>query len=126
MPKPRLPHAEARLLKALAHPVRLQIARVLALEESCVCHLEARLRLRQAYLSQQLAVMREAGLISERKVGTFVYYRLAERSLIDVISAARAVTGSTEIPLPELDPAECGCPRCGERIREDRLDAASG
>ncbi len=123
MPRRDLPYAEARLLKALAHPVRMQIARILAQEESCVCHLEARLRLRQAYLSQQLAVLRAAGLIAERKVGTFVYYRLEDPGVLEIVSAARAVTGSSEPALRELGPTECGCPRCGERTQEVRIRA---
>jgi len=126
MPRSSLPNAEARLLKALAHPVRIQIAMALAQEESCVCHLEARLHLRQAYLSQQLGVMHEAGLLSERRVGTFVYHRLANPKLRDVIRAARAVTGSRGQPIPRLDPTDCACPRCGDTPRAKSRPPRSG
>ena len=118
MPKRRLPVAEARLLKALAHPVRLQIARILGQEESCVCHLEARTGLRQAYLSQQLSILREAGLLAERRVGTFIHYRLADPRLSEVIASVQRVAGSADRPLPPLDPARCSCPRCSEQAQQ--------
>ena len=57
------PYKNAALrLKALAHPVRLQILDMLrADDEVCVCHMEAAFGKRQAYISQQLMVLREAG-----------------------------------------------------------------
>ena len=89
--------AEARLLKALAHPVRLQIARIVGQEESCVCHLQARTGLGQAYLSQQISILREEGLVAERRVGTFIYYRLADPRLVEVIASVQRITASTEV-----------------------------
>lgn len=121
MPKSRLPVVEARLLKALAHPVRLQIARIVGQEESCVCHLECRTGLRQAYLSQQLSILREAGLLAERRVGTFIYYRLADPRLAEVIASVQRVAGSVDRSLPPLDPARCSCPRCSELAQQVSL-----
>ena len=51
----------ATIMKALVHPVRLQILQVLRDGEACVCHLEAVLNQRQAYISQQLMRLRDAG-----------------------------------------------------------------
>src|SRR5690349_29500 len=51
---------QARLFHALMHPARLTILNTLRDGEACVCHLEARLGYRQAYLSQQLAALRAA------------------------------------------------------------------
>jgi DNA-binding transcriptional ArsR family regulator len=45
--------------KALAHPVRLQILDMLRSGEACVCHMETALNKRQAYISQQLMVLRD-------------------------------------------------------------------
>ena len=103
---------QARLLRALSHPVRLQIAEILAQEEACVCHLERRLGLRQAYVSQQLAVLRSAGLLTERRVGTFVYHRLADPALAEFLEALRHLTGAPAPSLGPVEPAGCGCPRC--------------
>jgi DNA-binding transcriptional ArsR family regulator len=57
------------LFKAFSHPARLAILEELRKGEHCVCHLEALLEARQSYVSQQLAVLREAGLISDRRDG---------------------------------------------------------
>jgi len=112
MPTRRLPVREAELFKALGHPIRLQILSVLAQEESCVCHLEARLKMRQAYLSQQLAVLREAGLVAERRMGTYVYYRTRRPQVGELIDFVRQLVGSAQLGVPEADLSGCSCPKC--------------
>jgi len=108
----RLPVREADLFKTLGHPVRLQILWILAHEEACVCHLEARLRMRQAYLSQQLAVLREAGLVAERRLGTYVYYRARNPQVSELVEVVRKFAGSADLGVPQVNPAACSCPRC--------------
>ena len=54
--------AQAQWLKVLTHPARLAILNILRDGEHCVCHMEAHLGYRQAYISQQLMVLREAGI----------------------------------------------------------------
>jgi DNA-binding transcriptional ArsR family regulator len=112
MPNRRLPLREAELFKSLGHPVRLQILWILAQEEACVCHLEARLKMRQAYLSQQLAVLREAGLVAERRMGPYVYYRARRPQVGDLIDVARRFAGSETLGVPDPNPSGCSCPRC--------------
>ncbi len=60
---------QAEIFKLLSHPCRLAILYTLRSGEECVCHMEATLGYRQAYLSQQLAVLREAGIIQDRRDG---------------------------------------------------------
>jgi ArsR family transcriptional regulator len=76
-----------------------------------VCHLEAALGRRQAYVSQQLGVLREAGLVQERRVGLNRHYRVSDPALYGVLDAARAWLG-----LQAAEPAgpveACPCPRC--------------
>ncbi len=104
-------------MKALAHPARLRIMRVLAAEgEACVCHLEARLSLRQAYLSQQLARLRQAGLVEDRKDGLNVYYAVGDPD-IDRLLGLLVEMASANLPNgwsdPDLTPnADCPCPKC--------------
>jgi ArsR family transcriptional regulator len=69
---------QSLLLKALAHPTRLQILDMLRHGELCVCHIEATLCKRQAYISQQLMTLREAGLVDSRKEGLKVYYHIVD------------------------------------------------
>jgi ArsR family transcriptional regulator len=102
---------EANLLKLLAHPVRIAILKILRKEEACVCHMEATLGYRQAYLSQQLAVLREAGIISDRRDGWNIFYQIQDPQVFDIldISAKFLHSGSSEIP---LKPVNCPCPKC--------------
>lgn len=87
------PHTE--IFKALAHPVRCAIIDLLHDSERCVCYMETFLGLRQAYLSQQLHVLREAGLITHRRDGWNVYYRLADESVFELLIIAEKLTGIT-------------------------------
>ena len=69
------------LLRALADPIRLRVIEALADGERCVCELTASLELAQSRLSFHLRVMREAGLISGRQQGRWMYYRLEPDAL---------------------------------------------
>ena len=116
----------AKMLKALAHPVRLRILEALSTDvQACVCHLESLLQLRQAYISQQLATLREAGLVQDRREGLNVYYSLTSSAVSDGLQNLRIF--STEIAKLqdkgisfksiEDDPEEpCPCPRCHEAV----------
>jgi ArsR family transcriptional regulator len=105
---------EARLFKLLMHPVRLAILDLLRAGEACVCELEAGLHQRQAYVSQQLRVLREAGLIEDRREGWNVFYRLVDPGVLGVLDAARAAldeaAGQSSRPEAGLEHrAEAGC-----------------
>ena len=68
----------ARWLHLLSHPVRLRIVIEVREEELCVSELQALLDRPQPYVSQQLGVLREAGIVACRREGQYVYYRLVE------------------------------------------------
>ena len=104
--------AQAQLLKVLTHPARLAILNILGDGEHCVCHMEAHLGLRQAYISQQLAVLRDAGLIQDRRDGWNVFYRVAERRIFDVLAAAEQIAGPARESLPPRPAVACPCPKC--------------
>ncbi len=69
------------MLKALADPCRLQVLEALAGGERCVCELTEELGLAQSRLSFHLKVLRDAGLLSDRHSGRWVYYRLRPEAL---------------------------------------------
>jgi ArsR family transcriptional regulator len=110
--------AQAQLFRALSHPVRLRILDILARQEACVCHLTSILGQRQPYVSQQLATLREAGLVADRREGTLIYYRLADDLLATLLEQGKAVVrdlmGESLVfaPVPEETLANCPCPRC--------------
>jgi ArsR family transcriptional regulator len=100
--------ALSTLCKALGHPVRLQILTILLAGERCVCHIEAALDKRQAYISQQLKFLREQGLVESRRDGLKVFYRIAEPKIFSFLAAGGI--DSTTIAM-EVLPA-CPCPDC--------------
>ena len=83
---------EARLLALLAHPIRLQIVDLLRHGEVCVCDMQAALSQRQAYVSQHLMALREAGMVTCRKDGLRVYYQLSDARILRVLDQVRAVS----------------------------------
>ena len=87
-------HIAAAIFRALAHPGRVRILELLAEQEMCVCELATALHRRQAYVSQQLCVLRRAGLVVDRREGLQVFCRLADRALLDVLDAAVALSAS--------------------------------
>ncbi len=109
---------QAQLFQALSHPVRLRILDILSRQEACVCHLTAILGKRQPYVSQQLATLREAGLVTDRRDGTLIYYSLADEHLAELLEEGKSVVqelAEGELPFPPV-PGEaldsCPCPRC--------------
>jgi DNA-binding transcriptional ArsR family regulator len=74
-------------LKALAHESRLMILCILAEGEKSVSELEELLSLRQPTVSQQLARLRADGLVSTRRDGKAIYYKLASEEARIVIGA---------------------------------------
>jgi DNA-binding transcriptional ArsR family regulator len=104
---------QARLYKALMHPARLAILDVLRYGEHCVCHLEAALGYRQAYISQQLMLLRDAGFIEDRRDGWNIFYRVIRPEIYTVIDAASKLTKdpSKVNSIPDVL-ANCPCPKC--------------
>jgi DNA-binding transcriptional ArsR family regulator len=68
--------ARARVLKALAHPVRLRFVDELARGEMCVCELNALVGQDGSTVSKHLSLLKAAGVVLDRKQGNQVYYRL--------------------------------------------------
>jgi ArsR family transcriptional regulator len=104
----------ARLFKALMHPARLEILDILRDGEECVCHMEAALGFRQAYISQQLMVLREAGLVQDRRDGWNIFYRVVEPKVYDLVDTARRMSGDARPAARRklTKSARCPCPRC--------------
>jgi ArsR family transcriptional regulator len=90
-----------RIGRALADPGRLRILAALGRGELCVCHLVELLGLDQSTVSRHVAVLRDAGLVRQRREGRWVHYR---RSSGDARVAALlvAVDGLLE-GAPELE-----------------------
>jgi ArsR family transcriptional regulator len=86
-PKRKLFRQFAAIAKAVAHEHRLELLEALAQGERSVETLANRVGMSIANASQHLQQMRRAGLIETRRGGKFVYYRMTDESVLDLIAA---------------------------------------
>ena len=106
----------SQFFQAIASPARLEILLAIGRGEACVCHLEAISGYRQAYISQHLMALRDAGVITARRHGRFVYYRLKDRNLLALLATAGTICGISPGDLEQVFPSDqvvgCACPQC--------------
>lgn len=86
--------ATARLFQALSDETRLAILEMLRSGECCVCELQDALDAAQSRLSFHLKVLREAGLVQDRKEGRWSYYSLVPEILQAAHDEVRALATS--------------------------------
>lgn len=107
------PHEKiSDLLASIGNPVRVQILLAIGNGEACVCHLESLLELRQAYISQQLMTLRKKKIITSRREGKYIYYRLVNPEVLSVIQAAGETVGIPKDALDIQEHSNCECPKC--------------
>jgi ArsR family transcriptional regulator len=116
MRKNQTPIKVSRLFRSLSQPARIEILLAIGSGEACVCHLEAMLQMRQAYISQHLMALREAGILDARREGRFVFYRLKSPEILDFIRLAAVTVGipadKVVFATGERAHAGCCCPQC--------------
>lgn len=83
--------AKAKILKALGHPTRLYIVEELAGGEKCVCQFVEVIDADFSTVSKHLSVLKEAGIVQDRKKGQMVIYSLKVPCIIDFIGCIEAV-----------------------------------
>jgi ArsR family transcriptional regulator len=88
--------AATSFLKALAHEGRLMILCHLASGEKSVTELERLLSARQSAVSQQLARLRMEGLVSNRRDGKIIYYRIADEKAARILEVLHEFFCETE------------------------------
>ncbi len=103
---------QANLLRAISHPIRLAVLEILRDGEQCVCHMEATLGIRQSSISQQLMILREAGLVEVRRDGNNMYYRVITPGVFDILDAVYAAAGKPKAVKHRHAKDECPCPKC--------------
>ena len=106
------PYRQAtKLFHLLSHPARLRILDELRRAEACVCHLQTVLGRPQAYVSQQLRVLREAGVVADRKDGLLVYYSVADQQVEHLLKEVLGPAGEPTCV------SGCPCPKCQAESR---------
>jgi ArsR family transcriptional regulator len=84
-----IPRLKAEFFKALGHPLRIRVLELLSDGERSVSELVESVDAGQPYLSQQLGVLRRAGLVVARRDGPNVMYSLADRRAVELLAVSR-------------------------------------
>ncbi|MCL1094047.1 ArsR/SmtB family transcription factor [Shewanella kaireitica] len=84
-------NARAAVLKALAHPTRLWLLEQLQQQEHCVCDLTDGVNADISTVSKHLSLLKQAGIISSRRDGKQIYYRLETPCLLNMLSCVETV-----------------------------------
>jgi ArsR family transcriptional regulator len=82
---------KAEFFKTLGHPARIRVLELLSEREHAVAELLPEVGIEAAHLSQQLAVLRRANLVTSRKQGSTVYYTLASPHVAELLAVARLI-----------------------------------
>jgi len=109
---------KAEFFKTLGHPARIRILELLSEREHAVSELLRDVGIEPANMSQHLAVLRRAGLVTTRKAGSAVHYSLTSAEVAELLAVARKIltevlSGQVELlgdlrtaPLAPLRPAD--------------------
>jgi ArsR family transcriptional regulator len=82
---------KAEFFKTLGHPARIRILELLSAREHSVGELQPEVGLEASHLSQQLGVLRRAGVVVARKHGNSVIYSMASPDIAELMAVARKV-----------------------------------
>ncbi len=80
---------KAELFKALAHPARIRVLEVLVDGPRSVGEMQPLVGIESSHLSQQLAILRRARLVSARKEGSTVFYEVKDDLVVELLAVAK-------------------------------------
>ena len=86
----------AEIGKALAHPVRVKMLRLLADGERCGCEFAPLLQIDSSVVSRYLAVLFRTGLVTSRREGVRVMWRLVDSSILDILQQVEDLAATRE------------------------------
>lgn len=86
-----IPQLKADFFKTLGHPVRIRILEELSGGERSVASLLETIGTEQSHLSQQLGILRRAGLVTVRREGSAAFYALADERIEDLLLSAKSL-----------------------------------
>lgn len=104
---------KAEFFKTLGHPARIRVLELLSEREHAVAEMLPEVGIEPAHLSQQLAVLRRAGLVVTRREGTTVHYSLTSPHVAELLAVARTIltrvlSGQAELLEHLREPAKAG------------------
>jgi DNA-binding transcriptional ArsR family regulator len=107
MPGGLIYEVKAQFFKTLGHPARIRILEVLSDGPRSVSALQPDVGIESSHLSQQLAVLRRAGVVESDRDGSSVIYTIADPQILDLLAVAKEIlttslTGAQEL-ISDLD-----------------------
>ncbi|WP_405018049.1 ArsR/SmtB family transcription factor [Kitasatospora sp. NBC_00070] len=93
---------KAEFFKTLGHPVRIRVLELLSERERAVADMLPEVGIEAAHLSQQLAILRRAGVVASRRDGASVVYRLTSPEVADLLKVARSILSTLLTDRAEL------------------------
>jgi ArsR family transcriptional regulator len=115
-----------QLFRALADETRLRILNLLVRGEACVCEIEHALEIGQSKASRHLAYLRNAGLVTDRREGPWMYYAvadpdgLAHRFVLEWLAQANGEIPQAAADLKALEELRTGGEVCGKCTVDSR------
>lgn len=97
-----LHQAKAELFRTLGHPVRIRVLELLQDGPRPVHELLAELSIEASNMSQHLAILRRAGIVTSSRDGSSVFYTLSSPDIADLMSVARRVLATVLADQAEL------------------------
>ena len=103
------------LMKVLGAPFRIELLYEIGSGEACVCHLVAVFKKRQAFISQHLMVLRDAGILTTRRDKKYIFYSISDMQIFSLLGKAGEMLGYESQPnLDQKSTVKCECPKCVE------------
>lgn len=106
MPRP-IYDVKAQFFKTLGHPARIRVLEILAGGPRSVSELQPDVGLESSHLSQQLAVLRKAGVVRAEREGSSMVYSVADPQIFELLSVAKQIISTSlsaaEDMLADLD-----------------------
>ena len=94
----------SRVSQALSDPIRLRILKLLAVQDLCVCELVYLLPASQSRVSQNLAILKYAGLVHDERKGRWVFYSIDHPAVEQALAGLRALlTEPTLEGIPDME-----------------------
>lgn len=90
----KITQTKADILKAIAHPTRINILESLRVGERCVCEIIDEVNIEQSNVSQHLAVLKKLDIVSSKKDGLRVIYRVKHEEIFQILSLLDSLISS--------------------------------
>lgn len=81
----------SNIFKALSHPTRLQIVKLLKEKPLCVCEILPQLESEQSNTSQHLTILKNQGIVESKKDGSMVIYKIKSPQVYKMIDIAEGI-----------------------------------